>query len=143
VIEEISDHLIENSDDQTELVKKKVLLGPLIADHRGGIVILIEQVRAAIADGSDVNDNSRNGHRPLQLAIRRGYTKVALLLIEHGADVSRRDRSSMDPIHAAINHSEYEVANLLIKYGAKFESSIPDLSYDYSKWHEFRYFHWR
>lgn len=114
----------------------------MIADHKGGIAILIEQVQAAITDGADVNDNSRNGHRPLQLAIRRRYTEVALLLIENGADVNYQDRGCLDPIHAAINHGEYKVANLLIKYGATFNSMIPDLSYNYSRWHEFRYFAW-
>lgn len=129
MIEGTSNDLIENSgDEQIEVIKEKVLLGPLIADHRGGIVILIDMVQAAIADGADVNDDSRNRHRPLQLAIKKGYAKVARILIVNGADVNHRDRSRLDPIHMAINCGQYEVANLLIKYGAKFNSSIPDLS---------------
>ena len=67
-----------------------MLLGPLIADYRGGIAILIEQVKAAIADGANVNDDSRNRYRPLQLAIKKRYTEVARILIENGADVNHQ-----------------------------------------------------
>lgn len=89
--------------------------------------------------GSDVNDDSRNGHRPLQLSIREGYTEVACLLIESGASLVHTDKSWLDPIHAAINYGLFEVARLLIKKGVYFPSINPDLAYDYSQWYKFRF----
>lgn len=108
----------------------------MIADHRGGLCLLIQRVKEALEMGSDVNDDSRNRHRPLQLALRRRYTQIAKLLIDHGADIHSKDRSGLDPIHTAINHGEFEVACYLISRGAKF-NALPDLAYDYSKWYAF------
>ncbi|MCE5318411.1 MAG: ankyrin repeat domain-containing protein [Parachlamydia sp.] len=99
---------------------------------------LVEQVKDAIAAGADVNDNSRNGHRPLQLAILGHCTEVACLLIESGADIKNRDRAA-DPIHLAINLGEFKVARLLIKKGVNFPYINPDLGYNYSQWYRFRF----
>lgn len=140
VDEETSDPLEEL--EPAEQDKPKILLGPLIVDRRRlGLTVpaLVEQVKKAIAEGADVNDESRNGHRPLQLSIRGGYTEIACLLIESGADILHRDRGGLDPIHLAINHGEFKVAKLLIKKGAYFPKSIPDLSYNYSQWYKFRF----
>lgn len=101
------------------------------------------KVKEAIASGSDVNDDTRNKHRPLQLALKEGYTDVARILIVNGADVHFRDKSGLDPIHVAINCGEFKNANLLIEYGAKFNRNLPDLQYDYSKWHDFVHFHYQ
>ncbi len=132
--------MIEENNDQIEEIKEKILLGPLIADYRGGIKQLVELVKNALEAGSDVNDDSRNGHRPLQLAIRQGYSEVAFLLIESGADLNYRDKSWLDPIHIAINYGQFEVAKLLIKKGVYFPSFNPDLSYNYANWYKFRFF---
>lgn len=105
------------------------------------IPTLIVKVKEAIAYGSDVNDPSRNNHRPLNMALRDGYDQVARMLIEAGADVNYVDRSGLDPIHIAINHGRYQLANLLIRKGAKFSSPIPDLTYNYSRYYEFVHFH--
>lgn len=118
-------------------------MGPLIADRRPlGLsgAALLERVKEAIAAGADVNDDSRNGHRPLQLAIQGGYTDVACLLIESGADLNYQDRSGCDPIHMAINQGQFRVARLLIKKGVHFRYSNPGISYNYSQWYKFRFF---
>jgi len=119
-----------------------ISLGALIADRMKLCLTgakLLEKVAEAIAAGADVNDDSRNRHRPLQLAIRDGETEVARLLIENGADVHHWDMSGLDPIHTAINYGQFEIANLLIKYGAHFNSNIPDLAYTYPKWYAFKF----
>lgn len=136
MIEENEDPL-EELEAHLEEIKENILLGPLIADFRGGAKQLMELVKQAIEGGSDVNDNSRNGHRPLQLAIKSGYSEVACLLIESGADLRHRDKSWLDPIHAAINHGQFKVARLLIKNGVSFNRINPDLSYNYSNWYRF------
>lgn len=133
---------IPSIENPKESEKPTILLGPLIADrqHLGlSGSALLEKVKEAIASGSDVNDNSRNGHRPLQLSIREGYTEVSRLLIVNGADLNYQDRSGLDPIHAAINYGQFEIAKLLIKNGVSFPTSIPDLAYNYSQWYKFRF----
>lgn len=136
MIEEKDDPL-EKVDRKLEVVKENILLGHLIADYRGGATQLLELVKEALAKGSNVNDGSRNGHRPLQLAISRKYTAVACLLIESGADLNYRDSSWQDPIHTAINYGEFTVAKLLIKKGVIFNRTIPDLAYNYPNWYRF------
>jgi hypothetical protein len=64
---------------------EKISLGALIADMKGKQ--LIEKVKEALAAGADVNDDSQNGHRPLQIVLVNGHTEVARHLIEHGADL--------------------------------------------------------
>jgi hypothetical protein len=133
----------EGTSALKELDTPKILLGPLIADRQKlGLsgTALLAKVKEAIASGSDVNDDLRNGHRPLQLSIRKGYTEVACLLIESGADLKYKDRGGLDPIHLAINRGQFEVAKLLIKKGVYFPAVNPDLAYDYSQWHKFRHF---
>lgn len=127
-------------DDLKETNTSKPLLGPMIADFNGGRgqQQLIELVRQSLLEGADVNDDSRNGHRPLQLAIRRGFPEVAILLIENGADVNYRDRSRSDPISLAINCGQKTVVAELMKCGAKFPP-MPTTYPGYVNWYKFRY----
>lgn len=132
----------EELNNPEEPAAPKILLGPLIADRKElGLSgsVLVEKVKEAIASGADINDESRNGHRPLQLAIRGGYTEVARILIENGADVKNKDRSHSDPMHLAINSGQFEIARLLIQNGANFPGTIPDLGYNYANWYKFRF----
>jgi predicted nucleotidyltransferase component of viral defense system len=115
-----------------------ISLGGLIADGKGKK--LIEQVKDAIAAGASVNDDARNGHRPLQLALTNGQTEVALLLIENNADVNYRDRSGQTPLQAAVNHGQYELAKLLIKKGAAFNPHAPNLGFVYERLYKFLHF---
>lgn len=116
-------------------IVEKFSLGTIIADVKGKT--LIEKVKEALASGADVNDDSRNGHRPLQLALVKGYTEIAKLLIEHNADLYHRDRSGKTPIQAAINHGQFENAKLMIKKGVPFNRNNLNLEFDPSKHYQF------
>ncbi len=116
-----------------------ISLGALIADGKGKQ--LVEQVKEALAAGASVNDDSRNGHRPLQLALTNGHEEVAQLLIEHGADVNHRDRSGQTPLQAAVNHGQFENARLLINKGAAFNPHAPNLGFVYKNLYEFQFFY--
>ncbi len=113
-----------------------VSLAALIADGKGKQ--LIEQVKKALEAGALVNDDARNGHRPLQLALTKGHKEVAKLLIEHGADVNYRDRSGQTPLQAAINHGQYENAKLLIQKGAPFNPNTANLGFVYERLYQFQ-----
>ncbi|MBS0648923.1 MAG: nucleotidyl transferase AbiEii/AbiGii toxin family protein [Verrucomicrobia bacterium] len=112
-----------------------ISLGSLIADNKGAHLIMM--VKEALASGANVDDDSRNGHRPLQMALSKGYKEVAKLLIEHGADPNYRDRSGLTPLQAAVNHGQFENAKLLIKKGAAFNPNAPNLAFDYQKLYQF------
>ncbi len=120
------------------LKPESISLATLIAEGKGKQ--LLEQVKDALRDGAEVNDDSRNGHRPLQLALRSGQKEVARMLIENGADIEYRDRSGQTPLQSAINHGQFEVANLLIKKGAKFNPNVQNLGFDYQKLYQFQHF---
>ncbi|NNM43831.1 MAG: hypothetical protein HKM07_05765, partial [Chlamydiae bacterium] len=126
VIREINSYMLE---------LKLVTLGNIVAEMKG--IQLLLYVKTAIFAGVDVNDNSRNDHRPLQMAIRNGDTEVARLLIEHGAQLEYRDRSWQTPIVVAINNGQFEIARLLIKKGVPFNPYIPSLDFVYSNFYKF------
>ncbi len=113
----------------------KFSLGAIIADMKGKA--LIDKVKEALASGADVNDNSRNGHRPLQLALSKGHSEVARLLIEHHADLYCRDCSRKTPLQAAINHGQFDNAKLMIKKGVPFNRNNLNLEFDPSKHYQF------
>lgn len=121
------------------LVKMKMIsLGKMVAELRGKKLLV--QVQAAIVAGADVNDNSRNGHRPLQMALKEdGHSEVARLLIESGADILFHDNSGLSPLQMAINFGQFENANLLIEKGAPFNPNDPN-GYDYPQLHQFQHF---
>jgi len=108
---------------------ENISLGSIVADNKGEQ--LIEKVKKALAAGADVNDDSRNGHRPLQIALADGHTEIARLLIEHGADLYFRDRSGKTPLQVAINHGQFQIADLLIKKGVPFNRNNLNLEFDY------------
>ncbi|WP_195155556.1 nucleotidyl transferase AbiEii/AbiGii toxin family protein, partial [Candidatus Protochlamydia phocaeensis] len=127
-IREINSYLVEMN---------MISIGNIIAELSGKK--LLDQVQAAIIAGADVNDNSRNGHRPLQMALKEGYSEAARLLIERGADVLYRDHSGLSPLQMAINYGQFENANLLIEKGAPFNPNNPH-GYDYSRLYQFQHF---
>lgn len=114
---------------------EKFSLGAIIADMEGNA--LIEKVKKALASGADINDDSRNGHRPLQLALAKGHSEVARLLIEHNADLYHRDKSGKTPLQAAINNGQFENAKLMIKKGVPFNHNNLNLEFDYTKHYQF------
>lgn len=118
------------------LVKLKLItLGNFVAEMKGKA--LLEQVKTALALGADVNDDSRNKHRPFQMAIKKGYTDVAMLLLEHGADLYHRDQGGLTPLELAINSRQFEIAQQLIKKGVPL-NALNNMRYDYAKLYEFQ-----
>lgn len=120
------------------LIPTPISLSALIADGKGRQ--LIGRVKGALATGASVNDDARNGHRPLQLALANNQKEIAQLLIENGADVNYRDRSGQTPLQAAVNHGQFEIARLLIQKGAAFNPNTQNLGFIYERLYEFQHF---
>jgi hypothetical protein len=117
------------------LQPKPISIANLIADVKGKQ--LFELVKQAIENGAPINDDTRNGHRPLQMSLAKGYDDIAKLLIDHGADPNFRDRSGLTPLQTAVNHGHFELARLLIDKGAIFNRNAPNLAFDYQKLYQF------
>ena len=99
---------------------------------------MLEKFNQALSAGADVNDASRNGHRPLQMTLKKRHpVEVAKKLIEHGADLISRDRSGQTPLQVAINNGVFEIANLLITKGVPFSEHNPFLEYNSKMFYEF------
>ncbi len=92
------------------------LAGPL---HEAVETGDIDQVKQAIAEGADVNQEDSAFGTPLFLAASRGHAAIAVLLIENGADVSMEDLLlGWRPLHGAASAGHLDVVEILIEHGA-------------------------
>jgi predicted nucleotidyltransferase component of viral defense system len=103
-------------------IEEQLSLGELIGskDHKH---LRGEQLKLFcekfIKEGKNVNEGTRNGHRPLQMLLRRNETETALLLIEKGADIHSADSSGQTPFQVAVMMNNKKIADLLISRGAR------------------------
>ena len=103
-------------------IEERLSLGKLIGSenykHLQG-----EKLRAAceklMNEGENANDNLWDGHRPLQMLLRRNETETALLLIEKGADIHSSDRSGLTPFQVAVSTGNKKIADVLISLGVR------------------------
>ncbi len=92
------------------------LAGPL---HEAVETGDIDQVKQAIAEGADVNQEDLVGRMPLSRAASKGHAAIAVLLIEKGADVSMEyPLLRWRPLHAAAYAGHLDVVEILIEHGA-------------------------
>jgi len=78
----------------------------------------IEMVKLLIAQGADVNLETKSQETPLRHAVRGvGIVDIVQLLVTNGADVNAASRG-MTPLHFAVVDRHKEVAEVLIANGA-------------------------
>jgi ankyrin repeat protein len=75
----------------------------------------VEDLRAAIAKGADLNEKNKFGATPLHSAIANKSLEVIPLLLEHGADVTTQDSDGKTALHYAIEHNLPDVAREVLK----------------------------
>lgn len=85
-------------------------------------------IKALIENGASPNDETHNGHRALQLAIKAGLDVIAHTLVEQGANVNTTDRSGLTPFQAAVVQNNKPLADFLVTNGAKRQAP-PGIGY--------------
>lgn len=76
-------------------------------------------VKAMLKNGSNPNDQTSNGHRPLHSAVKAGLDQIAIILIAAGAEIDVKDRSGLTPIQIAVLQENILLADFLMSQGAK------------------------
>lgn len=102
-------------------------LGEILTQKRGDELFQI--TREAISAGVDVNDNSLNGDRPLQLLIKASLDpQKKLELVKEftnlGADIHSADKSGLTPYQIAIAEGNKDVSDFL-RYEKKVRPMSP------------------
>ncbi|KAM4692049.1 protein phosphatase 1 regulatory inhibitor subunit 16B [Rhinophrynus dorsalis] len=83
---------------------------------------MLNDIRALVAAGQDLNRTDSQGATLLHIAASRGYAEVAEVLLENGARVDARDADSWEPLHAAAFWGQIFVAEVLVSHGASLSS---------------------
>jgi uncharacterized protein len=87
--------------------------------HRYARMNQIDELRAAIMAGMNLNEKDEFGATPLQYAIAENNVDVISLLLEHDADITAQDADGKTALHYAIEHKLPRVAEELIKKNPK------------------------
>ncbi|MGH2638156.1 MAG: hypothetical protein ACRDF4_02555, partial [Rhabdochlamydiaceae bacterium] len=103
---------------------------------------LVQSVTKILNTGANVNDTSRNGHRPLQLLIRaqlepRKKLELVKRMVDLRADIHSADKSGLTPYQVAISKGNKSISDLLRSKGAR-PMSPPGTGYaqHYAMYHE-------
>ena len=76
----------------------------------------LEEIKALLDAGAEINSKDALGRTPLHMAAFYGRPKTTELLISRGADINAKDRVEMTPLHAAVlSGGRQEVELLLLK----------------------------
>ena len=78
---------------------------------------LIEEAKAAIQAGANVDEKGDRGQSILQEKVYYGSTNAVKLLLELGADINAKNKYGYTPIHLAVDYSHIEIVKMLVKAG--------------------------
>jgi Fic-DOC domain mobile mystery protein B len=111
-----------NEPKISELLKNKFYQS-WIKGNRGVFL-----VRALLRRGSNPNDETANGHRSLQLAVKADLEEIVKLLVDAGAEVDAKDKSWLTPFQVAVIQDNKKMADFLLSKGAVLQAP-PGLGY--------------
>lgn len=124
-LREIEAAILAEDERRATLVKAQTLMAAVVASDLDG-------VKHALATGADVNEVSpmlgggNDGHTPLLVAARKGYTLIVQELLKAGADPRRVDGLiKATPGHKAGYQGHPEIARLLAEHGLEIDAQGP------------------
>uniref|UniRef100_A0AAR2LFP4 Protein phosphatase 1, regulatory subunit 16A n=1 Tax=Pygocentrus nattereri TaxID=42514 RepID=A0AAR2LFP4_PYGNA len=83
---------------------------------------MLEDIRALIERGADLNAADEYGATLLHIAAANGYLSVGELLLEHRVRVEEKDRDGWTPLHAAACWGQLHMVELLVAHGANLNT---------------------
>ncbi len=90
-----------------------------VSIQQAAVVGDVDQVKAILAEGTDVNEKEpRMEYTALHAAARNGRKAVVELLLEKDADINAKERSSKTPLYLAVEFRQKEIVELLLAKGA-------------------------
>lgn len=92
-------------------------------------------IRAAILNGSDLNELDSFGHTPLHWAVMRGDIDTVKQLLEAGADPNTLSADGITPKWSAVDFGLVEIEQLLTSYGGKVNTGD---GFDKTSWSVFK-----
>uniref|UniRef100_A0A182JXL8 ANK_REP_REGION domain-containing protein n=1 Tax=Anopheles christyi TaxID=43041 RepID=A0A182JXL8_9DIPT len=110
--EEIVEFMLAN-----EAVEYACLYPRTVTYRRLNVLRFLIETDRKVKSNVNRRDNSL-GLTPLQIASRKGYTDVALILLEQGAKVQLRDAHGNTALHYAVECGCVRTVRLLLRHGA-------------------------
>lgn len=105
------------------LLLADVSLGQARALHDAARAGNPEAIRAALAQGADINESDFITGAPLHIAVLEGQLEAVEILIDNGADLEAEDElSGGHPLHLAAALGRTEILTLLVARGADPEA---------------------
>ena len=98
---------------------KKKQPSPTTPLHQAAESNDIEQIKALISAGADVNKRDLNTWTPLHEAAHNGNIEAAELLISNGADVNVKDKDGWTPLFLALPSGNKDLIALFVTNGAE------------------------
>ena len=83
----------------------------------------LEQIKKAIENGADVNEDREYGSTPLIFAAYEGHLDVIKCLVENGADVNEARESGFTPLITAALKGHLDVIGYLVGNGAEVDKA--------------------
>lgn len=79
----------------------------------------LQTVKLLLARGLPINQGNYDNRTTLHLAVVRGQSAVARMLLTKGANVDITDRRGSTPLVDAFRHNNLDIADMLIQHGAQ------------------------
>lgn len=97
----------------TELLKNKIYKD--YVNGQKGISLL----KAYVRNHANPNEETPDGHRLLQIAVKSGLEEFVQFLLTIGAEINYIDKSGLTPFQLAVQEENKSLVTLLLKMGAK------------------------
>ncbi|MBI1215703.1 MAG: hypothetical protein GC185_07790 [Alphaproteobacteria bacterium] len=81
----------------------------------------VQDARALVSQGADVNHVDADGNFPLMIAVTKGQNGMIGCLLELDADPDKATKSGLTALHQAVNKNDIGAVRQLIAAGASLE----------------------